>query len=61
MFDTNIFYICSLLIQILGTFIAQPYGITDTYVMKGSWFVVNISYNHECLTTFTSISIIRIR
>jgi hypothetical protein len=45
----------------LGTFIAQPYGITDTCAMKETWFVVNISYNHECLTTFTSISIIRIR
>jgi len=45
----------------LGTFIAQPYGITDTCAMKETWFVVNISYNHECLTIFTSISIIRIR
>jgi len=50
-----------LLQQILGTFIAQPYGITDICAMKGTWFVVNISYNHEYLTTFTSISIIRIR
>ena len=47
--------------QILGTFIAQPYGIIDTCAMKGIWFVVNISYNHEYLTTFTNISIIRIR
>jgi len=50
-----------MVLQILGTFITQPYGITDTYAMKGTWFVVNISYNHEYLTTFTSISIIRIR
>jgi hypothetical protein len=47
--------------QMLGTFIAQLYGITNTCAMKGTWFVVNISYNHEYLTTFTSINIIRIR
>ena len=36
-----------MVLQILGTFIAQPYGITDPFAMKGTWFVVNISYNHE--------------
>ena len=29
--------------------------------MKGTWFVVNISYNHEYLIIFTSITITRIR
>jgi hypothetical protein len=47
--------------QILGTFIAQLYGIIDTYAMKGTWFVVNISYHHEYLTTFTGIDITQIR
>jgi hypothetical protein len=37
------------------------YGITDTYAMKGTWFIINISYHHEYLTTFTSIGITQIR
>jgi len=47
---TNTWYFHSLL-----------YGITDTCAMKGTWFIVNISYLHEYLTTFTSIDIIQIR
>ena len=39
----------------LGTFIAQSYGITYTCVMKRTWFVVNITYHYEYLIIFTSI------
>jgi hypothetical protein len=37
------------------------YGITDTCAMKGTCFVVNISYHHEYLTIFTSIGITQIK
>jgi hypothetical protein len=40
--------------QILGTFIAQLYGITDTCAMKGTWFVVNIVIT-QILTIFIII------
>jgi hypothetical protein len=43
------------------SFHSQLYGITDTYAMKGTWFVVDISYHHEYLTIFTSIYITQIR
>jgi hypothetical protein len=50
---------------LFATFVALlPLILIYSYIWskkKGTWFVVNISYNHECLTTFTSISIIRIR
>jgi hypothetical protein len=40
---------------------SQLYGITDTCLMKGTWFVVDISYYHKYLTIFTSIGITKIR